>query len=316
MACPACFNDRFAERRLIEGISVRRCSGCGLLFSRIERSGPVEAEFARVNDDAFREAIGTVRERQAAEVLSLVARHAAEKGEWVDIGCGFGHLLREAQRAGYGVFGVEPDETACAQARGLVAGAAVHLGLMTDEVRPDGGADVISMLDVLEHIPADSLPDFARMVRRKLRPGGLCVIKVPSTEGLYFLVAHGLARLARPLASGVIKRLWQSEYEFPHTVYFNQRTLGMFLRNHGFDVVEVRHVEDVPNETVIARLLMDDTIPPWQAYLMAPAFYIINFVEKQRGKSDALLVLARRPEGGESENRPAARPPHGEGNHP
>lgn len=298
MTCPACFNDRFAERRLIREVSVKRCLGCGLLFSRVERFRPAQAEFARVDDDAFRRAIGTVRERQAAEVLSLVEKHGAAKGRWVDVGCGFGHVLREAQLAGHEAFGVEPDETACAHARGLVGSASVHLGLMTDEVLPDGSADVVSMLDVLEHIPADSLTDFARMIRRKLRPGGLFVLKVPSTEGLYFNVAHGLVRFARPLASGVIKRLWQSEYEFPHTVYFNQHTLGRYLSNNGFEVLEARHVPDVPNETVIARLLMDDTIPPWQAYLMAPAFYIINFAEKRRGKSDALLMLARRPEGG------------------
>ena len=39
---------------------------------------------------------------------------------------------------------------------------------------------------------------------------------------------------------------------------------------------------------------MDNTIPRWQAILIAPTLYFINFIEKARGKSDALLVLARR----------------------
>ncbi len=294
MTCPVCFNEQFRERRLIKEIFVKRCLVCGLLFSRIVRARPVEAEFARVNEAAFQEAIGRVRQRQAAEVLSFVGKHSPAKGEWLDIGCGFGHLLGDVRRAGYDVFGVEPDETACTNARALIGNDRVHHGLMEDGTRPDGNADVISMLDVMEHIPADSLPDFARMIRRKLRPGGLCVLKVPSTEGLYFLVAHSLVRFVRPLTSGVIKRLWQSEYEFPHTVYFNQQTLKRFLCNHGFEILEARHIEDVPNETVIARLLMDDTIPKWQAYMIAPAFYVINFVEKLRGKSDALLMLAQR----------------------
>lgn len=315
MTCPACFNDQFTQRRLITEILVKRCLRCGLLFSFIERSQPFEAEFARVNDAEFQKAIGTVRDRQAAEVISLVEKYSAAKTVLLDIGCGFGHLLREAQRLGYDVWGIEPDETAVAHARKLIGDDRVHHGAMTDEARPDSSADVISMLDVLEHIPADSLSDFARIIRRKLRPGGLWVIKVPSTEGLYFLIAHQLVRFARPLASGIIKRLWQSEYEFPHTVFFNQQTLRRFLGNHGFDVIEARYIEDVPNGTVVARLLMDDTIPVWQAYLMAPAFYIINSVEKLRGKSDALLMLARRREDSEadSSNLPDTRPSHDTG---
>jgi hypothetical protein len=94
--------------------------------------------------------------------------------------------------------------------------------------------------------------------------------------------------------SGVIKRLWQSDYEYPHTVYFNARTLKLYLENHGFELLSVRYLEDVPNSTVRNRLMMDNTIPKWQATLIAPSFYLINFIEKLRGKTDALLALARR----------------------
>jgi hypothetical protein len=136
------------------------------------------------------------------------------------------------------------------------------------------------------------LPDFATMIRRKLKPGGMWVIKVPSTEGAYFIVAHRLLKIAGWLTSGVVRRLWQSEYEFPHTVYFSRATLELFSRNHGLDTVAYCEMEEVPSHSVIDRLVMDSTIPSWQAYLISPAFYLINLIEKRRGKSDALLMLA------------------------
>jgi hypothetical protein len=170
----------------------------------------------------------------------------------------------------------------------------VQQGWMTEETASDGSLDVISMLDVLEHIPSHGLNELARMINRKLRPDGLWVIKVPSTDGLYFRLAHGLLPVSRSIASGLVKRLWQSDYEYPHTVYFNEETLKRFLRNNEFEPVALNYLEELPNKTILDRLLMDDTIPKWQAILLAPGFLLINLIEKLHRKSDALLVVAKK----------------------
>lgn len=96
------------------------------------------------------------------------------------------------------------------------------------------------------------------------------------------------------IAPAFIKRLWQSEYEYPHTVYLSEPTMRLFLKNHGFEVTAIKYLEDIPNRTIIKRLLMDNTIPKWQAFCYAPAFMFINLIEKVRRKSDALLVVAKK----------------------
>lgn len=292
--CAACFGNDFRENDLIPEVVIKECLTCGLLASNVKRAGPALEEFARVNKDLYHRAVSNVRRQQASKAISLVQKHDGRKGLWLDIGCSFGYLLEQARHSGFSVFGVEPDAEASQHARKLIGEECVHHGTMSDEITLDASADVISMMDVLEHIPADRLPAFADMIHKKLRPKGLWLIKVPSTEGLYFNVAHRLLKFGRPLLSNTIKRLWQSEYEFPHTVYFNRRTLERYLQNHGFEVVDFTYLADVPNRTVIDRLLMDNTIPRWQAYFAAPVFYLINLIEKCRGKSDALLMLARR----------------------
>jgi 2-polyprenyl-3-methyl-5-hydroxy-6-metoxy-1,4-benzoquinol methylase len=263
------------------------------LISEIQRTEPVKAEFSQINDAAYQRSIGQVRQQQASVILKLVQQLRASRGDWLDVGCSFGYLLMAAQQVGFQVFGVEPDAKAVQVARARLGSDLVQQGVMTPATRLDRRADVVSTLDVLEHVPVDTLAAFAQMIQQTLKPEGLWVIKVPSTEGLYFTVAHRVP-FSSLFLSGVLKRLWQSEYEYPHTVYFNQKTLRQFLENQGYEVLAVHYLAEIPSQTIVDRLLMDSTIPRWQAFLSVPIFYLMNWIEAARGKSDALLMIAQR----------------------
>lgn len=270
------------------------CSGCGLVMSDIQPADSIQSEFARVDADAYDQSIGLVRQQQAKQAISLVRSHLGDpRGLWLDIGCSFGYLLREAQQAGYEVLGMEPDETACSRARELVGHERVHHGLLSEDLVSDGSVDVVSTMDVLEHIPTQDLMGFALLVKRKLRSGGVWLIKVPTTDGIYFRAAHLLARVLPSLVSGVIARLWQSEYEFPHTVYFNEGSLGAYLRRHGFEMLERQYLEEIPVGTVRDRIAMDDSISKRSAYALALGAYAVNSMDRLRGTSDALLAMAQ-----------------------
>src|SRR3954468_4610868 len=186
-SCPACRKERFTERNIISGLSTRTCLQCGLIISKISRAEAATAEFERIDDKAYFEAIGRVRMEQAVEALSFVKEYGPSDGDWLDIGCSFGYLLRAAAGDGYSVFGVEPDRKAYEYSRELIGSEAIHHGLMRDATRPDGSAKVISTMDVLEHIEPAELSNFASMVHRKLQSGGFWLIKVPSSEGIYFI---------------------------------------------------------------------------------------------------------------------------------
>jgi SAM-dependent methyltransferase len=296
--CPACGAGEFGAGRLIDDFRVKTCRGCGLrvLIEPGRREEPATPEFSRISDAEYHRAVTTVRQRQAAAIISLARRHRPRGDDWLDIGCSFGAFLAEVRRQGFNVFGVEPDGMAFEHARRLLGDEAVRHGPMRDDTRPNGSADVVSMLDVLEHIPATALPAFACLIHRKLRPGGLWLLKVPSTEGLYFQIAHRLRPFAGRAMGGAIRRLWQLEYEFPHAVYFSERSLSRYLRRHGFQPVETMYLEEVPNDTVRDRLRIDGTISSAQARVLAPALRLINWIERRRAKSDAMVMLARRVE--------------------
>ena len=284
---------------MLPGLLIRECPCCSLRISEIDPDRTVAAEFSRIDDGAYERAIGAVRREQAKAIVSAVTARdelpaSGEGAAWLDVGCSFGHLLGEAREAGFEVFGIEPDEKAHAAAVERLGADSVALGLLEPGSRPEASADLISMLDVLEHVPLESMTEVATTVKRTLRPGGLWVIKVPTTEGLYYRVAHGLRPLLKGVVAGVLKRLWQFDYEFPHVVYFDRGSLTAFLHHHGFEPIEHRYLLDVPNSTIRDRIAMDDTIPDWQGGLLVPVFRLINAIESIRGKTDALLMIARR----------------------
>lgn len=280
MTCPACGATERNVRPLLAASLIRTCTSCGLLTSEIRTAGSIS--YNEVDEHLYDEAIGVLRRSQSRDVIRFARPHAKAGGDWLDVGCGPGFLLAEARDAGFRVRGIEPDAKAASLARTRLGDVVRH-----DLFREPGDADVLSTLDVLEHVPLDQLAAFAARVRASLRPGGLWVIKVPSTEGLYFRVAHAL-RLRKPLA-----RLWQAAHAFPHTIYFDRRTLTAFLHRNGFTVLGHRYLPEVPLSTAAARLSMMRDVPRWQALLGLPAIAAVNLIEALRGKSDALVVLAR-----------------------
>lgn len=70
--------------------------------------------------------------------------------------------------------------------------------------------DVITAFDVLEHLPKEKIPEIFSLVRRKLKPGGRFIFRVPNAEslsGLYILhsdLTHEFA-LTRMLAKELLQ---------------------------------------------------------------------------------------------------------------
>lgn len=291
--CPGCEGTRFRSRVVADGLVTFTCESCGLILSSMNRRKPKMGQYANVDLRAYLSSVGVLREEQSSAILSFLRPHAPRAARVLDVGCGFGSFLIQAREAGYGVAGVEPDADACAGACKILGEGAVKQGTLHDVRPPAGSADVVTTLDVLEHVPVRDQGTFAALVTNALSPGGLWLIKVPSTEGLYYKVSALMARVAPAVGATLMRRLWQTDYEFPHTMYFDRSSLRTWLRRHGFTLIAYRYLPEVPTRTIIDRLTHDGDISRTLAYAMVPAVYVINAIEWLRGRSDALVVLAR-----------------------
>jgi SAM-dependent methyltransferase len=101
----------------------------------------------------------------------------------LDIGCGDGRFLREAYQR-YGdkkLLGIDYSETAISLARMLNPHMRFeHRDLLAAPI--PGEYDVVTLLEVIEHLPPDSLPNFLEAVNGLLRPGGRLILTTAHTN--------------------------------------------------------------------------------------------------------------------------------------
>jgi SAM-dependent methyltransferase len=126
--------------------------------------------------------------RKLRAYLSMIRQHMPG-GRLLDIGCSYGLFVEEA-----GVFfectGMDVDREIVAKAAFRVPAATFVTGALPGI--PFHGMDVITVIDVLEHIPD---PDSAlASVRTALRPGGIALIVVPVYDGPLGRIARMLDR--------------------------------------------------------------------------------------------------------------------------
>ncbi len=152
------------------------------------------------------------------EILAkVISRYVKPKAAVLDIGCGTGFVI-ERLRDDYEVHGLEPAEVAVefCHAKGLPN---VHLGLLgvTDVGRRD--FDLVTFLDVIEHVDDDV--GMLKLARSMLRDDGLVLVAVPAYQFLWSqhdVVHHHRRRYTRASLEAVIR---EAGYEPIETTYFN-----------------------------------------------------------------------------------------------
>lgn len=99
-------------------------------------------------------------------------------GRLLDVGCGDGTMMRNLQRLGWRVQGLEPDPAAVKAARH--AGLNVQQGTIDTITLEQNAFDAVIMTHVIEHV---SDPKFVlEACRHVLRPGGQLVVVTPNHE--------------------------------------------------------------------------------------------------------------------------------------
>ncbi|MGH2760932.1 MAG: SAM-dependent methyltransferase [Actinomycetota bacterium] len=165
----------------------------------------------------------------------------------VDIGTGRGELLAVAVEAGAGrAVGVEYAPAAVSMAEqtldihGVRDKAEVILADARSVPLPDGVADLVTMVDVVEHLSPEELHRSLTEARRLLKPGGrLFVHTMPNR--LIYDVTYRVQRLLRPGR----RRSWPKDprlHHYEHVMHVNEQTrssLRRYLRRAGFHPVRV-----------------------------------------------------------------------------
>lgn len=204
---------------LSDTIHWKRCQSCAHVFT----AGYYSAEacriiFSKTNEN---QQVGTNIEQQrgiSARMVEKVLPHA-DSGAWLDVGFGNGSLLFTAQEYGFRPIGLDlrEDNTRRMKSYGIEA----HHADISD-LRLDAPCRVISMADVLEHIPYPKTALAA--AHRLLGDSGILFVSMPNIESMVWKI----------MDQANSNPYWG---ELEHYHNFGRKRLYALLRQHGFEPI-------------------------------------------------------------------------------
>ncbi|MGC1812316.1 MAG: HAD-IA family hydrolase, partial [Candidatus Binataceae bacterium] len=192
-----------------------KCVDCGFVFADAESVQAIEPLYSTLVDPDYQESAGA-RERAFAHIVRRIREIRPAAKTLLDVGAGLGGFCLQSQGAGFEAEGVEPSAWAVAQ--GQTNGVTLHHGYFPDALSVNKKFDVITVLDVIEHVgrPVELLD----ACRKHLNPGGLLVVVTPDIGSI----------TARLLG----RRWWH--FRFAHIGYFSRRTMRAALGTASFKI--------------------------------------------------------------------------------
>lgn len=268
-----------------KGYDLVTCAGCGLAYIA---NPPSAEELTRIYsaDASYHASLKDEGSKAWADMDAIARQHMAfletvvRSGTLLDVGCSTGLFLDRARQAGFAVKGIEfsADSAAFAQSR---FGLTVERGSIHDSGDAAGSYDVLTMFDVIEHVP-DPLADMAAALRL-IKPGGWFVLSTPNIDGLF-------PRASYPLAKTL--DYWPHPEPPYHLYQFSVRTLRAILAKAGFEPGPVRHTS----------IALDYSFGSLHNLLRMPkrAVYALAFAPLAKlgpliGQGDWFYIAARKP---------------------
>ncbi len=205
-----------------------KCKKCGLAFEnpRIKNELIVES-YKEAEDELYTQG-AEGREHTFAKCAKDISQKRKPPGKLLDVGCAAGFFVKEANKAGWDAVGIEPCKWLVDWGKENLQ-QDLRFGTLGEGVFEDNSFDVLTMWDVLEHVP-DPKKELEECYR-VLKPGGLFVVNYPDFGSV-------LAKI-----SG---RHWWFLLS-NHIYYFTPKTIKMYLENAGFEVETMKmHWQTLP----------------------------------------------------------------------
>jgi 2-polyprenyl-3-methyl-5-hydroxy-6-metoxy-1,4-benzoquinol methylase len=235
--------DAGADRQLY------RCDECGFVYlaswqRSLENAEGLYDYYSRLTEEDLGRRFSPENRRRQQELLKVLGAYAKGR-RLLDVGCGEGQILQTATDAGWEATGIDLSEAAVriCRRRGLDASQTDFF----DPVLDDRRFDVITMSELIEHVPAPAR--FLRRAEGLLRPAGVLYLTTPN-----------FGSLARRMLGGA----W-SPIHPEHIGYFERATLrAMVERSTSLHEIKIE-ANNLSPSTLVAWVRKKKTATPGAA---------------------------------------------------
>lgn len=264
-----------------------RCKTCGSVFVGNDiGTQELAAAYASVDEMAYYALTREASEAKFRAAARDVAQLAPRQAQIIDLGSGDGAFARALHAEGFANLSIhEIPGSGLADVSGVL-----RIYRDTDYATiPTGSFDVVTMMDVMEHVPRPALTLAA--AKRMLRPGGILYLHTPVVTALDRIV-HVL--LKAPIL-GRLARLWQrARTSIFHLQNYTPRALTELAEREGFQVLRADRINELswPLELYVRIYLVDRAGLP---RVLAPFFAAVaGLVVRSRLHANKGVLAARR----------------------
>jgi dolichol-phosphate mannosyltransferase len=203
-----------------------RCLQCGLVFDATHpEAEQVLKYYSEVEDTGYLKNIDSRKimfEHNFSRIKSLLPK----SGKLLDVGSYCGVFLKIAENNGYDTLGVEPSEWAAQYSREKMGQEAIA-GTLKDVPPDKGNFDVITMWDVMEHLP-HPMNEIA-LIKTRMKPNGIFAFATLNIDNW---------------APRFLKEKWPWFMDM-HLYYFDKKSIGQMLKKNHLEIIDsqsYRHI--------------------------------------------------------------------------
>lgn len=224
IACSFCQKKNFRIVFRTHGRRIVRCLNDGLVMvnplpSQNQLKKLYGADYFQNRDPYLR--AKDVHRRYFQQKINQIEAKTTNRGRLLDVGCGWGFLLAEAQKRGWAALGIDVSRSALAFCRRQ--GLAVKQGSLLSAKLPASSFAVVASLQTIEH---ETNPlTHLKQIYRLLKPGGWLVLTTPNYDSwTRILMANN----------------WFGYRHLEHLYFFTPPVLKKMLVKAGFQRIDIK----------------------------------------------------------------------------
>ncbi|HEY5869108.1 MAG TPA: glycosyltransferase [Candidatus Tectomicrobia bacterium] len=282
--CPICQSARIVYLFISQGYPICQCLDCTMLFRNplppadVLQQVYTESAFLGEQSDEGQARVAAMQAATARLSLArLLAYTSGVKGRLLEVGCGTGAFLLEAQQEGFTVTGLEVSPHGAATANTKLGSEVVLCGTLETQELPWQTFDVCVLSDVLEYV-RDPLATLQR-VYTLLKPGGVILVLTPSVESW---------------SAKLFRRNWR-EFKLAYLTFFSPATIENALAKAGFAEIAIKPNQKVLTPEYIYYRLAHCKVPAFSRLVSFGHTLLPNRLRRWQLKvaASGILALAR-----------------------